>query len=255
MEHLERWQRDEPLTYYSHSGPIGHLFRKLNDSSAPPRQVAVVGLGAGSLAAYARLGQDWTFYEIDPVVVEIARNYFHFLADSVSSRKAKVNVVIGDGRLRLEEAEGRTYDLLVIDAFNSDSIPTHLLTREAIAAYREHLTDDGILAFHISNRFLDMEPVLATLADDAGLAGCHWFDGEIPDAQRPRGRYPSHWVLLCKSSDRLRQLTRGGFWGLLSRPGAAVSVDRQLFQPVRDPSLAGVKNPLNDRPRPDTLYR
>jgi hypothetical protein len=218
MERHDPSERDEPLTYYYPLGPIGQVFYVLNNSANPPRRVAVVGLGAGSLAAYARPGQDWTFYEIDPIVVEVAQNYFNFLADSVRNNKAKVRVVLGDGRLRLEQAEGQTYDVLVIDAFNSDSVPIHLLTREALAVYQQCLTDEGVLAFHISNRFLDLELVLAALAHDAGLTAFQWLDNELPEEHRERGRAPSHWVALSRIPDRLPHVAGRGFWRPLSQP-------------------------------------
>jgi spermidine synthase len=218
MESLHLAERDEPLTYYCRSGPIGRLFRQLNDSDTPPRRVAVVGLGAGSLVCYARAGQDWTFYEIDPVVVEVAQTQFSFLKDSRTNVNVEAKMVLGDARLRLEQATGQRYDVLVIDAFNSDSVPVHLLTREALSVYRQRLTNDGILAFHISHRFLDFEPVLAALADDAGLAAYQWLDAAIPEKEGLMGKYPSYWVFMCLSRERSEFVSQAGMWTRASEP-------------------------------------
>jgi hypothetical protein len=218
MESLRPSERGEPLTYYCRSGPIGRLFRQVNESDTPPRRVAVVGLGAGSLVSYARRGQDWTFYEIDPVVVEVAQNQFDFLKDSRKNVNVEAGIVLGDARVRLEQAEGQRYDVLVIDAFNSDLVPVHLLTREALAVYRQRLTNDGILAFHISHRFLDFEPVLAALADDAGLFAYQWLDAAIPEDEGLKGKYPSYWVFMSPSRERAEFVSRGGMWTRMSEP-------------------------------------
>jgi spermidine synthase len=132
-----------------------------------PRSIGVIGLGAGSLAAYAKPGDEMTFYEIDPAVIDLARDpsVFSFLADSAGT----VNVVAGDGRLSIAQAAPRSDDLVVVDAFSSDAIPIHLLTREAVAIYRRVLSDGGVIAFHVSNRYFDLFPVVARLAEDAGL--------------------------------------------------------------------------------------
>ncbi|MGI8595239.1 MAG: spermidine synthase [Solirubrobacteraceae bacterium] len=156
----------EPLSYYGRGEPIGQLMYTLNP--AITTRTAVVGLGAGTLACYARPGDRWTFYEIDPTVERIARDprLFTYLRDC----PGRFDVVLGDARLSLAEAVGRRYGLLVLDAFASDAIPTHLLTREALALYRSRLRDGGVLAFHISNNYLALEPVVGNLASDAGLA-------------------------------------------------------------------------------------
>jgi hypothetical protein len=155
-----------PLTYYQHEGPIGQLMGTLRPAMS--RRAAVIGLGTGSMACYARRGDRWTFYEIDPLVEHIARDprLFTFLRDC----PGRYDVILGDARLSLSRAAGRRYGLIVLDAFTSDAIPIHLLTREALALYRSRLRDGGVLALHISNRYLDLEPVVARLAHDAGLA-------------------------------------------------------------------------------------
>ncbi|HSH61038.1 MAG TPA: fused MFS/spermidine synthase, partial [Acidimicrobiales bacterium] len=160
-------RRREPLTYFSRGGPIGQALMELPGGEARSR-VAVVGLGAGSLACYGEAGQRWTFYEIDPTVARVARDtrLFTFLRDC----PPVTDVVLGDARLSLTREPNRHFDVLVVDAFNSDAIPVHLLTREALALYVDKLRDGGVLAVHITNRYLDLRPVLADLAADAGLA-------------------------------------------------------------------------------------
>ncbi|CAN5597665.1 fused MFS/spermidine synthase [soil metagenome] len=155
----------ELLSYYRRDGPIGQLMYTL--SPAITTRTAIVGLGAGTMACYARPGDRWTFYEIDPAVERIARDprLFTYLRDC----PGRYDVVLGDARLSLSRAD-RRYGLIVLDAFASDAIPTHLLTREALALYRSRLRGGGVLAFHISNNYLALEPVVGNLARDAGLA-------------------------------------------------------------------------------------
>ncbi len=158
----------QPLSYYHQDGPFGDLFAAV----APRldgRPVALVGLGVGALTCYGKKGDTWTFYEIDPLVEKVARDerFFTFLRDCPPTAK----VVIGDARMTLGEATDHSLALIVIDAFTSDSIPTHLLTREALGGYLKKLAPDGVLALHISNRHLKLAPVIASLARDAGLTG------------------------------------------------------------------------------------
>jgi len=158
----------QPLAYYHANGPFADLFAALKERLGQ-KPVAIVGLGAGGLACYGNRGSDWTYYEIDPLVERIARDerYFTYLRDCPPN----VRVVIGDARLTLSDAREFSYGLILVDAFSSDAIPTHLLTREAIAGYLRKLAPDGVLALHISNRHLDLAPVVGNLAADAGLAG------------------------------------------------------------------------------------
>lgn len=165
MESFAAGLAGEPLSYYSRGGPFGDVAAATVAGGADAR-VAVVGLGTGALAAYGEAGQRYDFYEIDPVVAELARDpeLFTYL----SRTRADATVVLGDGRLALADAEG-DYDLIVLDAFSSDAIPVHLLTREAVELYLDKLAPGGALVFHISNRFLDLEPVLAATARELGL--------------------------------------------------------------------------------------
>lgn len=155
-----------PMLYYAQSGPFGDLFTALADRLRDGR-IAVIGLGVGSLTCYGAQGSHWTYYEIDPLIERIARNpeYFTYLRDC----QPTVNVVIGDARLSLHKAPDHAYNLIVVDAFSSDAIPTHLLTLEAISEYLTKLAPDGVLALHISNKHLDLGPIVGTLARRAGL--------------------------------------------------------------------------------------
>jgi hypothetical protein len=210
---LDPEHRNEPLTYYYRTGPIGQVFELFDASSAAPT-VAVVGLGTGSLAAYARPTQDWTFYEIDPAVEQIARNghYFTFLKDS---RAKNLNVVTGDARLRLNDAVDHGYGLIVLDAFSSDSIPTHLVTREALRLYLAKLADNGIVAFHITNRRLDLQPVVANLAFDAGLTGLIRNDSDLSASDIMRGKVHSVWVAMARNKGVLAALIADPRWHAL----------------------------------------
>jgi hypothetical protein len=158
-----------PLGYYNREGPFGRFFAAIAGRGVS--RVGVVGLGSGALACYARPGQSWTFHEIDPAVERLARDtrYFRFLETCGTDPR----IVLGDARLTLAAIPDRGYDLIVIDAFSSDSIPLHLLSREALALYHRKLAPDGIVLFHISNRYLDLAPVVAALAKDAGSAARH----------------------------------------------------------------------------------
>jgi spermidine synthase len=135
------------------------------------QRIGVIGLGAGGLGCYAQPGQAWVFHEIDPAVERLARDdrFFHFLAKCGQSPR----VVLGDARLTLQQVPDRFYDVLVIDAFSSDSIPVHLLTREALALYHAKLAPAGVILFHISNRYLELASVIAALAADAGAPARH----------------------------------------------------------------------------------
>jgi hypothetical protein len=190
----------EPMTYYDWSGPIGQTFRALRGGR---RNIAVLGLGCGTLACYGRVGDDITFYDIDPAVVRISRDegYFTFLQHC----RAKVHVVLGDARLRMAEAEDGTYNVIVADAFSSDSIPIHLITFEAIELYFRKLAPGGLLVVHISNRYLDLRPVLANAADRLGLACIRQYYGETDN--KP-GTTASDWVLLARREEDFRGIVK-----------------------------------------------
>ena len=151
----------QPTTYY---GPDSGVGKALNRRSGSPKRVGVIGLGAGTLAAYGKAGDFFRFYEINPLVLNIANKSFSYLRDT----PARTDIVIGDARLSLAAEMPQQFDVLAVDAFSGDAIPVHLLTKEAFALYLRHLKPDGVLAIHTSNTYLDLAPVVQLLADDAG---------------------------------------------------------------------------------------
>ncbi|TQV76307.1 fused MFS/spermidine synthase [Denitrobaculum tricleocarpae] len=193
-QHVDPLKWEEPLTYYQRSGPIGEVFVGLTAAGRSPSKVGVIGLGVGTLACYREPGQNWTFFEIDPAMERIARdpNYFRYL----SSCAENASVVIGDARLSLQSEAGGKYDLIVLDAFSSDAIPVHLLNREALALYEAKLAPGGIIAFHISNRTLNLAPIVSRLAENAGLSGRSKFSGMVNRATYKTG---SSWIVLARS--------------------------------------------------------
>lgn len=211
MQSLEPQQRREPLTYYHRTGPIGHVF---TDWVFPQRKrrIGIVGLGAGTLAAYGEPGQHFTFFEIDPGIERLARDpgYFTYLADC----RAEWNIVLGDARLRMAEAPAEAFDLLVIDAFSSDAIPVHLLTREALRLYGAKLAPGGVVAVHISSGYFRLDPVVAKLAVDGGWTGLVQYD---EDCSAP-GKAPSQWAILARNREHLMPMIRDGRWQRLSPP-------------------------------------
>ncbi len=201
MQSLDDDRRDEPLTYYHHSGPIGQVMQVYNRDGR--RNLAVIGLGTGTMACYARSGQNLTFYDIDPVVRRLSfdedKPYFSYVNDA-RQRGAHLELVMGDARLTMERKqlnESEKYGIIAVDAFSSDAIPIHLITREAMQVYLDKLTEDGLLAFHISNRYLDLKPVLANLATERGLAAVYQSDDrERNDSRIFPGKSNSTWVVL-----------------------------------------------------------
>lgn len=205
---LQPERRRTPLTYYLQRGPLGQIFFA-SVMKQGERRVAVVGLGTGTTAAYAQPGEQWTFYEIDPGIERIARDtaYFSYLADA----PVETRVVLGDARLSLAADSAARYDLILLDAFSSDAIPVHLVTREALATYLSRLAPGGIIAFHVSNRYLDLEPVIAALARDRGLVA---RAGQGP-ADRRANEYESNstWIALARRPEDLGHLvTQRGWW-------------------------------------------
>ncbi len=180
----------QATTYYAPGTGAWFALEELRRGS---QSVGLIGLGAGTLAAYAQPGDHYVFYELNPQVIDLARREFTYVGIP------EVEIVEGDGRLALGN-EARIYDVLVLDAFSGDSIPTHLLTREAMRTYLSHLAPDGILAMHISNSVLDLEPPVARLAEDAGLAAL--LVHTPGDAQMDRSE--AIWALMSRHSERLR---------------------------------------------------
>ncbi|MFN9134190.1 MAG: fused MFS/spermidine synthase [Phycisphaerales bacterium] len=218
----------EPTTYYTRSGPVGDVITELRIRPTPgsaamdpappatspvaqrPLRLAFVGLGAGTMAAYLRPNDVGTFYEIDPAVVRLAsdRRLFTFIANAQS----RPNFVIGDARVTLAQADGQ-YDAIVLDAFSSDAIPVHLLTREAISMYLDKLAPGGILLVHISNRYLDLEPVLALAANELGLSARLRDDvGDHADRDPGVLTNGSEWVALSRLEGDLGSLLLSTDW-------------------------------------------
>ena len=187
-------RRCEALSYYHRSGPIGQVFATFQSSSAA-KNVAIVGLGTGATAVYARPNESWTFYEINPAVVNIARNpqYFTYVVDC---SQVPFNVVLGDARQKLREAPDAHYGLIVLDAFSSDAIPVHLMTQQALDLYLSKLAPGGLLVFHVSNRNLDLSPVVADLARSRNL-GCIALGDPMPVPIE--GKDPSLWIVMASS--------------------------------------------------------
>lgn len=209
IQNITAAYRREPLGYYSRSGPAGQLLAARRRMNLPLHRVGLVGLGIGSLAAYAEAEEQWTFFEIDPAVERIARDprLFTHLADC----RGTVKVVLGDARLSLQRCTER-FDTLVLDAYSSDSIPLHLLTREAVRLYLERLQPDGWLIFHFSNRHFRLEPVLAALAEDTRLT-CRVQEQETLSAEeKARGVYASSWAVMCRRESQLGVLLQDPRW-------------------------------------------
>lgn len=217
---LDPDRRHEPLTYYHREGPLGDVFAWLHAHRAQPR-VGVVGLGAGTMAAYGRAGEAWTFFEIDPGVLRVARdpNRFTYLADT----EADVRVVMGDARVRLAAEPDGAFDLLALDAFSSDAIPVHLLTREAFELYLRKLAPGGILAVHTSNRYAHLEPVLAAAARELGLAARLAIDAQ--DEEFETGKFASDWILLTRPDTNLFPALDRGPWVPLEDDGRPAWTD------------------------------
>lgn len=164
MQNMGDSLREEPTTYYGHQTGIGKALDFIKDR--PDAHVGVVGMGAGTVCCYAKSGQSFRFYDINPDVERIAKKYFTYLADA-EKRGARVDVVISDARLALDREKPQQFDVLLLDAFSGDSVPVHLLTREAFAIYERHMKPDGIIAVHITNSYLVLAPVIEGIAADA----------------------------------------------------------------------------------------
>lgn len=232
MQRLDQNENPEPLTYFHVEGPVGDVFRLHGDHCS---RVAVVGLGVGSLAAYANENQDFDFYEIDPVVCRFAsdKRYFSYLS-SAKECGANVNLILGDARIQLDLLRGRMvgdqqpvtrsafhpasyrknkpqkYQLMVMDAFGSDAVPLHLLTEEAIQLYLDLLEEDGLLVLHVSSKFINFTPIGAGIAEKFGLAAAMRVD--IPDKKTvdETGRTPSFYLVMSRDSKVIETFYESG---------------------------------------------
>ncbi|HLT40708.1 MAG TPA: fused MFS/spermidine synthase, partial [Enhygromyxa sp.] len=201
-------------SYFGPTSGYGRLFASL--TGPEPRRIGVIGLGAGALAVYGRAQDSMVFYELDPQVVNIAYSEFTFLSDMPGD----VEVVVGDGRLALEREPPRGYDVLAIDAFSGDSIPMHLVTREAMAAYVKHLKPDGAIVFQATNRYIDIIPVVERLAAEHGMTAVHVSD--IPEVDE---NGPTYWLA---STDQVI-VTRNP--AILNAPAVAAGAEPVPAQP------------------------
>ena len=184
----------DPTTYYKEKSGIGRILLLLKSQRPEiPRNVGIIGLGTGTIAAYGSKGDVFRFYEINPDVITIARRDFTYLTDS----NAKIEISLGDARLSLEREPAHGFDVLAIDAFSSDAIPMHLITREAMEIYEKHLNATGVIAFHVSNRYLDLKPVVKAIAESRGL-NVAWVRETYND-----GGTRSDWILLAKDKSLL----------------------------------------------------
>ena len=209
--------RNTPSDYFGPGSGYGRVFATMREMRPKkPLEVGIIGLGAGVVAAWMRPGDTLVFYEISPRVIEIARREFTFLHDT----SAKTEVVLGDGRLSLEREPARRYDVLGVDAFSGDSIPMHLVTREAMAIYLKHLKPDGVIVFQATNRFVDLLPVVKRLAAEFGLEAMN-----VPDVPEDAGDGPGYWY---SSTDQI-----------------VVTRNRALLD---WPRIAEAAEPIDDRP-------
>ena len=228
MQRIEETENPLPLSYYHPDGPVGDLFRQFGDQQ---NRIGVVGLGVGTIAAYGQANQQLDFYEIDPIVYQMAsdENYFSYL----SSARSDVEVILGDARVQLDarrkrmsrltnvawrpnsnetQTKNRLYGMMILDAFGSDSVPIHLLTEEAVELYLDSLDENGLLAIHISSKFMNFIPVGAALSQHFGLHSAVRTDAQLTQADRQSGRSASRYMIFSRDKetiDRFLDLENG----------------------------------------------
>ena len=210
----------EALSYFHRTGPIGQVFTSFREMPVV-KNIAVIGLGTGATAVYAQPNDQWTFYEINPAVVDIARDskYFSYLSQCAT---APVNIVLGDARLRIQEAQEAAYGMIVLDVFSSDAIPIHLITQEALDLYLSKLAPGGLLVFHISNRHLNLYPVMANLAASRQLHCVGFYDPATYDLQ---GKDASEWVVMARAGRDIGTLRNAPHTRVLYSDGRKVWTD------------------------------
>jgi hypothetical protein len=222
---LDPGRRQQPTSYYAPDSGAGLAMRETQ--TVRNRRVGVIGLGTGTLAVYGQPGDFFRFYEINPLVVEVARTQFTFLQDS----KARIEVALGDARLSLEREPAENYDVLVIDAFTSDAIPMHLLTREAFALYFRHLKKSGVVAVHVSNLHLNLTPIVRLAADALGKQAV------MIESPGDRAQHTSlaTWVLVGNAQSLGSPLIRAAATNIKRSPGVHPWTDdyNNLFQVLR----------------------
>jgi len=224
-------QDAEPLAYYHPHGPIADLFSGIVGSD-PDKRIGAVGLGVGAVAAYAWPGQHFDFYEIDPAIARIASDskYFTYLENCQGDHR----IILGDGRLKLAGAADGTYQLLLLDAYSSDAIPSHLLSREAFGVYTAKIGPHGAIAFHTSNRLMNLTPLVANLAKEAGWA-CRvraeqWTFDQIEELKK-RGYFPAEVVVVARQEEDLGNLATDKNWRP-AKPDPSLSVWTDRYSDV-----------------------
>jgi SAM-dependent methyltransferase len=208
MESQDPTLSGKPLSYYHETGPVGDIMKLI--SVRPNQHVAVVGLGTGSMAGWGRPDRHITFFDIDPQVEDIARSFFTYLKRC----DRNCNIVIGDGRLSIEKSPDNEFDVLMLDAFNSDSIPAHLVSREAVQMYLKKLKPNGLILFHVSNRYMDVESLVSAVSLDVGLHGLVRYD----DNEEPTGKTSSDYVVVARHTDDFGDLNSDENWTEVEKP-------------------------------------
>jgi hypothetical protein len=207
IEHGAEWFAPQflgqPLTYYAPDSGLGLAMRLCCGTGT--KRVGVIGLGTGTVAAFGNPGDAVLFYEINPLVERLSRHWFTFLHDS----SARVEVILGDARLSLAAEKPQHFNVIVVDAFSGDAIPVHLLTREALALYRKHLLPGGVIVFHVSNQYINLEPVVASIAEDAGMKA----ESVHSRGDEQNGYYYADWILVTANETLLSQpeIVNNGF--------------------------------------------
>ncbi|CAG0966172.1 hypothetical protein PHYC_00996 [Phycisphaerales bacterium] len=221
------WLHLIPGTYFHPSGPLGDVMRETTRSGRMGR-IGLIGLGAGSILAYARPGSEISVFEIDPAVLRIAqrREYFSFAHDALRDETVRIHfpALPGDGRVEIGKTPDGTYDLVIIDAFTSDAIPVHLITKEAVDTYRKTLKANGLIAFHVSSRYFDLSPVVSRIGKELGLVVRSRLDGEVSDQQHGEAKQASNWVVLARDERSLGALAADPAWRSVA-PGARTWTD------------------------------
>ena len=208
LESMDPTLSGQPLSYYHETGPVGDIMKLI--AHRPMQHIAVVGLGTGSMAGWARPNRHITFFDIDPQVYEIAQHFFTYLRRCGNN----CDVIFGDGRLSIQRQPDAEFDLLMLDAFNSDSIPAHLVSREAVQIYLQKLKPDGLILFHVSNRYMDVESLAAAVSLDAGLEGLVRYD----DDEEPTGKTSSDYVVAARHHADFGELNENESWTAIEKP-------------------------------------
>ena len=208
-QNLRPAKRLQPTSYFHPTGPVGDAFRRWPQGMSD-KPVAVIGLGAGALACYGKAGQEFVFYEVDPLVERIARDarIFTYLRDCPPRSAVK----IGDARVMLVNAPDRHYGILILDAFSGDSIPIHLLTKEAVQLYVSKIRPEGALLFHISNRYMNLIPVVDRLSAELGMTAFLRDDFDMGELENREGKQPSRWVVMAPERRILALFNNDSKW-------------------------------------------